>query len=80
MKMIKLTNTMTKKEMREFEVASAMSTLQRAQEIRKDAKLMREVKTMASKEAKKFQALASGGSVIPKKTLSRPKKKTLKRR
>jgi len=32
--MIKLTN-MTKKDMREFEVQSAMSTLQRAQEIQK---------------------------------------------
>jgi len=75
--MIKLTN-MTKKDMREFEVQSAMSTLQRAQEIQKDAKLMREVRSMASKEAQKFQALASGGSVKPKKTL--PRRKTLKRK
>ena len=75
--MIKLTN-MTKKDMREFEVQSAMSTLQRAQDIQTDADLMKEVRSMASKEAKKFQALASGGSVAPKKTLSR--KKTLKRK
>jgi hypothetical protein len=75
--MIKLTN-MTKKDMREFEVQSAMSTLQRAQDIQKDAKLMKEVRSMASKEAQKFQALAGGGSVAPKKTLSR--KKTLKRK
>ncbi len=74
--MIKITN-MNKKDMREFEVASAMSTLQRAQEIQKDAKLMKEVRSMASKEAQKFQALA-GGSVAPKKTL--PRRKTLKRK
>ena len=74
--MIKLTN-MNKKDMREFEVASAMSTLQRAQEIQKDAKLRKEVRSMASKEAQKFQALA-GESVVPKKTL--PRKKTLKRK
>jgi hypothetical protein len=73
--MIKLTN-MTKKDMREFEVQSAMSTLQRAQEIQKDAKLMKEVRSMASKEAQKFQALAGGST--PKKTL--PRKKTLKRK
>ena len=75
--MIKLTN-MTKKDMREFEVQSAMSTLQRAQEIQIDAKLMKEVRSMASKEAQKFQALAGGGSVKPKKTL--PRRKTLKRK
>jgi len=38
---------------------------------------MKEVRSMASKEAQKFQALA-GGSVAPKKTL--PRKKTLKRK
>jgi len=75
--MIKLTN-MTKKDMREFEVQSAMSTLQRAQEIQKDAKLMKEVRSMASKEAQKYQALAGGTSSKPKKTL--PRKKTLKRK
>ena len=36
--MIKITNMMNKKEMREFEVQSAMSTLQRAQEIQKGFK------------------------------------------
>lgn len=75
--MIKITN-MNKKEMREFEVASAMSTLQRAQEIQKDAKLMADVRKAAMAEVKKLQNLAGGGSVKPKKTL--PRKKTLKRR
>jgi len=73
--MIKLTE-MNKKDMREFEVASAMSTLQRAQDIQKDAKLMADVKKAAMAEVKKLQSLA--GSSTPKKTLSR--KKTLNRK
>ena len=73
--MIKLTE-MNKKDMREFEVASAMSTLQRAQDIQKDAKLMADVKKAAMAEVKKLQSLA--GSSTPKKTLS--SKKTLKRK
>jgi hypothetical protein len=73
--MIKLTN-MTKKDIREFEVQSAMSTLQRAQEIQKDAKLMADVRKAAMTEVKKLQSLA--GSSTPKKTL--PRKKALKRK
>ena len=69
---------MSKKDMREFEVASAMSTLQRAQEIQKDAKLMAEVKKAAMAEVKKLQTIAGKSSTAPKKTL--PRKKTLKRR
>jgi|TARA_R110000851_G_scaffold243642_1_gene396260 hypothetical protein len=69
---------MDKKSERKWEVESAMSTLQRAEEIRKDSKLMGDVRKAASAEAKKFQALASGGSAAPKKTL--PRKKTLKRK
>ena len=73
--MIKRIN-MTKKDIREFEVQSAMSTLQRAQDIQKDAKLMADVKKAAMAEVKKLQSLA--GSSAPKKTL--PRKKTLKRK
>ena len=69
---------MDKKSERKWEVESAMSTLQRAEEIRKDSKLMGDVRKAASTEAKKFQALASGGSAASKKTL--PRKKTLKRK
>jgi len=76
--MIKLTNTMTKKEMREFEVASAMSTLQRAQDIQKDAKLMADIRKAAMAEVKKLQTIAGKSSAAPKKTL--PRKKTLKRK
>ena len=78
--MLKITNMMNKKEMREFEVQSAMSTLQRAQEIQKDAKLMADVRKAAMAEVKKLQTIAGKSSTAPKKTLSRPKKRTLKRR
>ena len=76
--MLKITNMMNKKEMREFEVQSAMSTLQRAQEIQKDAKLMADVRKAAMAEVKKLQTIAGKSSAAPKKTL--PRKKTLKRR
>ena len=69
---------MNKKSERQWEVQDAMSTLQRAQDLQKDANLMKEVRKAASAEAKKFEALASGGSAAPKKTL--PRKKTLKRK
>ena len=69
---------MNKKSERQWEVQDAMSTLQRAQDLQKDADLMKEVRMAASAEAKKFEALASGGSAAPKKTL--PRKKTLKRK
>jgi len=75
--MIKITS-MNKKDMREFEVQSAMSTLQRAQEIQKDAKLMADVRKAAMAEVKKLQNLAGGAPSKPKKTL--PRKKTLKRK
>lgn len=69
---------MSKKDMREFEVASAMSTLQRAQEIQGDAKLMADVKKAAMAEVKKLQTIAGKSAPTPKKTL--PRKKTLKRK
>lgn len=67
---------MDKKSERQWEVQNAMSTLQRAQDIQKDAKLMADVKKAAIAEVKKLQSLA--GSSAPKKTL--PRKKTLKRK
>ena len=69
---------MSKKEMREFEVASAMSTLQRAQEIQKDSKLMADVKKAAMAEVKKLHTIAGKSAPTPKKTL--PRRKTLKRK
>lgn len=67
---------MDKKSERQWEVQNAMSTLQRAQDIQKDAKLMSDVKKAAMAEVKKLQSLA--GSSAPKKTL--PRKKALKRK
>jgi hypothetical protein len=67
---------MDKKSERQWEVQNAMSTLQRAQDIQKDAKLMADVKKAAMAEVKKLQSLA--GSSAPKKTL--PRKKALKRK
>ncbi len=67
---------MDKKSERKWEVQNAMSTLQRAQDIQKDAKLMADVKKAAMAEVKKLQSLA--GESTPKKTLRR--KKTLKRK
>lgn len=49
-----------KAEMRKWEVESAMSTLKRAAEIQKDAKLMSDVKKMAMEQAKMFNNLANG--------------------
>jgi hypothetical protein len=49
-----------KSEMRKWEVESAMNTLQRAKEIQNDAKLMSDVKNMASKKAKEYSNIASG--------------------
>ena len=67
---------MDKKQEHQWKVESAMSTLQRAEEIRKDSKLMGDVRKAAMAEVKKLQSLA--GSSAPKKTL--PRKKTLKRK
>jgi hypothetical protein len=49
-----------KAEMRKWEVESAMSTLKRAAEIQKDAKLMSDVKKMATEQARMFTSLANG--------------------
>jgi len=63
----------TKSEMRKWEVESAMSTLQRAEEIKKNASLLRDVKSAAKKQAAQLMKL--GGPV--KKTVA---KKTIKRK
>jgi hypothetical protein len=49
-----------KADMRKWEVESAMSTLKRAAEIQKDAKLMADVKKAATEQAKMFTNLANG--------------------
>ena len=52
-----------KNEMRKWEVESAVSTLQRAAEIQKNAKLMADVKKMAAEKAKEFTSIASGKKI-----------------
>ena len=47
-------------DMRKWEIESAMSTLQRASEIQKNAKLMNDVKKLAAEKAKEFNSIASG--------------------
>ena len=50
----------SKADMRKWEIESAMSTLQRASEIQKNAKLMSDVKKLAAEKAKEFNSIASG--------------------
>lgn len=50
----------SKADMRKWEIESAMSTLQRAAEIQKNAKLMNDVKRLAAEKAKEFNSIASG--------------------
>lgn len=66
----------SKSEMRKWEVESALSTLQRAEEIKKNTSLMRDVKKAAKSQADSLMKL--GGAVTSKKTISRksPAKKT----
>ncbi len=49
-----------KADMRKWEIESAMSTLQRAAEIQKNAKLMTDVKKLAADKAKEYSNLALG--------------------
>jgi hypothetical protein len=50
----------SKSEMRKWEIESAMSTLQRAADIQKNAKLMSDVKKLAAEKAKEFTSIAAG--------------------
>ena len=52
-----------KAEQRTWEVESAVSTLQRAAEIQKNAKLMADVKKMAAEKAKEFNSIAAGKKI-----------------
>jgi hypothetical protein len=53
-----------KAEERKWQIQSALSTLQRAEEIKNDTSLMRDVKKAAGMEAKRLQTLANGGGVM----------------
>lgn len=49
-----------KAEMRKWEIESAMNTLRRAEEIRKDAKMMTDVKKFAQEQIKMLGNVAKG--------------------
>lgn len=70
----------SKTEMRKWEVESALSTLQRAEEIKKNASLMRDVKKAAKSQADSLMKL--GGAVTSKRTVTRksPARKTTTKR
>jgi len=53
----------SKADMRKWEIESAMSTLQRASEIQKNAKLMADVKKMAAEKAKECNSIAAGKKI-----------------
>ena len=48
------------KDVAKYEIESAMSTLQRASDIQKNAKLMSDVKKLAAEKAKEFTSIAAG--------------------
>jgi hypothetical protein len=49
-----------KAEMRKWEIESAMNTLRRAEEIRKDPKMMNDVKRLAQEQIKMLGNVAKG--------------------
>lgn len=49
-----------KAEMRKWEIESAMNTLRRAEEIRKDAKMMTDVKKLAQEQIKMLGGMVKG--------------------
>ena len=67
----------TKTEMRKWEVESTLSTLQRAEEIKKNASLMRDVKKAAKSQADKLMKL--GGAVTSTTRKSPVRKRTTTR-
>lgn len=49
-----------KAEMRKWEIESAMNTLRRAEEIRKDSKMMTDVKKLAQEQIKMLGGMVKG--------------------
>lgn len=70
----------SKAEERKWQIQSALSTLQRAEEIKNDTSLMRDVKKAAGMEAKRLQTLANGGSVMSSAKKAPVKKVVTKKR
>lgn len=60
----------SKADMRKWEVESAMSTLKRADEIRKNPKLMNEVKNYAKEQIQILNKM-TGGNTMPTKKMGK---------
>ena len=58
------------KEMEKWEIESALSTLRRADEIRKDPRMMTKVKSLAQEQIKALGGVV-GGTTRPVRTLKR---------
>jgi len=58
------------KEMEKWEIESALSTLRRADEIRKDPRMMTKVKSLAQEQIKALGGVV-GGTTKPVRTLKR---------
>lgn len=80
--MAKVTKTITapvKKEMDRWEIESALSTLKRAEEIKKDPKMMGHVQKLAQDQIKALGGFVTPGKAPAGKTVARPVR-TLKRK
>jgi hypothetical protein len=62
---------------KQWEIESDLSILQRAEEIRNNPKRVKAVGELADQRVKNLQSLVGS---VSKKTVSRPKRKTLKRK
>lgn len=67
------------KEMDRWEIESALSTLKRADEIRKDPKMMGHVQKLAQEQIKALGGFVTPGKA-PARTLAKPPVRTLKRK
>lgn len=71
--------TPIKKEIDRWEIESALSTLKRADEIRKDPKMMSHVQKLAQEQIKALGGFVTSGKA-PARTLTRTPARTLKRK
>jgi len=78
-KVTKAIATPAKKEMDRWEIESALSTLKRADEIRKDPKMMSHVAKHAQEQIKALGGIVTAGKA-PARTLVKPPVRTLKRK
>jgi hypothetical protein len=78
-KVTKAIITPAKKEMDRWEIESALSTLKRADEIRKDPKMMSHVAKHAQEQIKALGGIVTAGKAPAGKTVARPVR-TLKRK